>query len=109
MKDYQKVAMVNINPVKDIDTPLNLIKSGRVSIIGSPIFGSREALLKLNKLFHQSIQYLHSINVADDDQAVYIYIYRKNNIIKLYHNDLSHPSGWFRGFLMFHCETSSNS
>ena len=73
-------------------------------ITGPFWFGSKEKLVQYWHLYHQTIQKLHKIGVADDDQAIMVHAYTHQSddgVIKLWENKLLKTNGWFVGFLLF--------
>jgi hypothetical protein len=59
--------------------------------------------LKYWETYHNTVQKLHRIGIADDDQAIVInaFTHQKDNLIKFWKNTLLDINGWFGAFFLF--------
>lgn len=63
---------------------IDLIKDGSVYIMGGFFIGEKKNLLRLNELFHNTLNDYLNNNIIDDDQSIYYIINQKYNILKLH-------------------------
>lgn len=83
------------------DPYYNLIYAPEI-VSGGFFIGSRSSLLTYSDMYKNALKSMHSINIADDDQAVILYVLRKyGNTLQFVKNNLLHSHGWMTGFLLF--------
>jgi hypothetical protein len=98
------VNMIFNNDIDEFDSdPYFTLIFAPEKITGPFWFGSKEALLKYWEKYHATVQKLHNIGVADDDQAIVLnaFTHQTDNVIKIWKNTLLYTHGWFVGFLLF--------
>lgn len=98
------VNMIYNNPMDERDRdPVYTLQFAPEKIMGGFWFGSKESLLKYWNIYHEALQSIHSMGIADDDQAVIVhaYMHQKYETIKLWENRMLGSKGWFVGFLLF--------
>jgi hypothetical protein len=98
------VNMISLNDITENDKfPEYVLVFDPERVIGGFWFGLKESLIKYWKKYHETVQMFHSINIADDDQAVITNIFanQTDDLIKTWKNTLMSSHGWFGGFLLF--------
>ncbi len=90
----------------DNNHPVKVLQTAPQSIHGAFYFASRDVMLSYSKLYHDSVKYMHSLIVADDDQAVVVQAYiRQPEMFKLWYNmnliQGAEYYGWFSELSVF--------
>jgi len=95
---------VPIDPLVDSD-PLTVLSLSLAKIHGAFWFGSNSALLRYHTAYHRSLQSMHDVNIADDDQAVMLQVvFNEPGLLKLWRNAPLwgyFDWGWYVGFILF--------
>jgi len=99
-----KVNVVAIDAIREADRdPISLLASGAVRVTGPFFHGRADVLLAYRDAYHERLREGHRRGVADDDQNTMVQVcLARPDLVRVWHNDLAHPSGWFRCFAMFH-------
>jgi hypothetical protein len=98
------INMIYNNQIDEFDSdPYFTLIFAPEKILGGFLFGSKENLLKYWETYHNTVQKLHRIGIADDDQAIVInaFTHQKDNLIKFWKNTLLDINGWFGAFFLF--------
>jgi hypothetical protein len=102
-----QVNMIFNNDVDESDSdPYFTLLFAPEKITGGFWFGSKTAFLKYWEKYHATVQKLHNIGIADDDQAIVLNIFTRqyDDLIKIWKNTLLYTHGWCVGFILFRNE-----
>jgi hypothetical protein len=99
-----KVNLVAIDAIQEADRdPIALLASGAVRVTGPFFHGRADVLLAYRDAYHEVLREGHRRGVADDDQNAMVQVcLARPELVRVWHNDLTHPAGWFNCFPKFH-------
>ena len=85
--DLKRMNFSLISQIRDDDYDImKTLTNPREIIEGGFYFSSRDVLLKYQKLFHETHQMFHDMNIVDDDQHILIQMIKKQpELFKLYY------------------------
>ena len=82
---YDRLQQDDFDPIKTLRYP-------HVTFTGSLWGGPQHLLLKLHDVYHQSLDYMHSINISDFDQHVFVQCFmRSPDMFELYVSNRTWP------------------